>query len=134
MMKNNFFEICTRGFTLGCTIAALILCIKCIHQYSLNKDNSSVIFKNYHADESSLYPSISLCFGNLWEEDFNCKDADAYSKFLSGCQSEENDCKWDKSLSDLDYDNVTQNLLKFVVAEMTYFHCFFRKIDGVLTT
>ena len=120
-MKNNFFDISKLGFTISCTVAALYLSIRCIHEFSLNKDNSSVSFKNFHTDETSLYPSISLCFREFWKDNFDSKDA--YDNFLSGCQDVDDDkkCEWNESFANTNYNDVTKDLKEFIVAEATWF-------------
>ena len=119
-MKSNFFDISKLGFTVSCTVAALYLSIRCIHEFSLNKDNSSVSFKNFHADDTSLYPSISLCFREFWKDGFDSKDA--YDNFLSGCLYEDDSkCKWNESFANINYNDVTLDLKDFILAEMTVF-------------
>ena len=119
-MKNDVFDISKFGFTIGCTVAALYLSIKCIHQYSLNQDNSSVSFKTFHATDNSFYPSISLCFKDIWKDTF--KSASNYSNFLSGCQDlDDYECNWNESFANINYDDVTSDLKYFIIAEITFF-------------
>ena len=119
-MKSNLFDISKFGFTISCTIAALYLSIRCIHEFSLNKDNSSVSFKNFHADDTSFYPSISLCFRDFWNDSFGFKYD--YDNFLSGCQDEDEDkCKWNESFANTNYNDVTIDLKEFIIAEITFF-------------
>ena len=89
----------------------------------MNKDNSSVSFKTFHVDQKSLYPSISLCFGTVWKDESQIDlSVTSYQEFLSGCQElDEDECQWNASFSNANYDYVTDNLLEFVAAEMTYF-------------
>ena len=120
IMKSNFFDIFKFGFTISCTIAALYLSIRCIHEFSLNKDNSSVSFKNFHADDTSFYPSISLCFRDFWNDSFEFKEA--YGNFLSGCQDVDDDkCQWNESFAHINYNDVTIDLKEFIIAEFTSF-------------
>ena len=70
-MASPMFKTLQNIFTLSCIIATLCFTSKCIHQYMLNEDTSSVSFENFHAHEESLYPSVSLCFkGDIFKEDF----------------------------------------------------------------
>ena len=118
------FQIFKIAFTSGCVIASLAFVIKLIYEYSLNKDTSSLEFKAFHSDENAVYPSISLCFSeSIWKNIAEFNDT-KYSEFLSGCYtSDDGDCggTWDASFANVDYDNVTKNLVDYVVGEVTDF-------------
>ena len=119
MMSTNTFKPLERGFQFLCIVGALGFTAMVIHQYLLNKDNSSVYFKTFHTDETSLYPSISLCLDNIFKEGENNDD---YVKFLSGCEdADEDECTWNASYADIDYDEVTINLMDYVIGEHTEF-------------
>ena len=77
-------------------------------------------FKNFHADDTSFYPSISLCFRDFWEDNFESKDA--YGNFLSGCQDVDDEkCKWNESFAHINYNDVTIDLKEFIIAELLLF-------------
>ena len=85
----------------------------------MNKNTSSIAFKKFHSDANSLYPSISLCFRrNLYSEDQEFEFI--YEEFLSGCRDNPV-CVWNSSLANVDYDDVTTNLLDYIIAEGTKF-------------
>ena len=111
-------KIIKHGFTVSCIIAALYLTFLCIHQYTLDKDTSSIHFKDFHVDENSLYPSISLCFGDeIFIEGF---DGKKYEEFLSGCHYND-ECDWNSSYVNVDYDSVTKDYSRYILGERTYF-------------
>lgn len=84
----------------------------------MNKDTSYVNFKNFHEDENSLYPSVSLCFlDEIFVEGF---EAECYQHFLSGGEQNKQ-CTWNSSFADTDYDYVTINLVDYVIGEITTF-------------
>ena len=123
----KFFKNC---FTVACTSIAIYLCITCMHTYILDKDTSSVTFKNFHSDKSSLYPSATLCFSqpqNIFDEKLGTQFIDGYVAFLTGyttCNIDNNlewTCLWNDSFVDTDYDDVTINLLDYVIGEWTVF-------------
>ena len=86
----------------------------------LNEDTSSVNFKNFHGDENSLYPSVSLCFEFDILQRENA-DMGWYQSFLSGCEYYDDDCTWNASFADISYDDVTVNLMDYVLGERTEF-------------
>ena len=125
-ITDQLFKIFKNCFTIACIIAALYLCISCIYMYILDKDTSYINFKDFHSDRNSLYPSATLCFDrsqNIY--DSNLKDGFifGYEDFLSGCTANdyENSCVWNSSFSDTRYDDVTINLLDYVIGELTVF-------------
>ena len=120
-MSGQFFKFVKHCFITGCAIAALILISKCLYEYSLNKDTSSIAFKRFHSDANSLYPSISLCFKEkLYSLDKEDKFVQSYREFLSGCKDSP-DCIWNSSFANVDYDAVTTNLLDYIITEETTF-------------
>ena len=126
-------EILKKVFYIGCFIAAMYFFGSCIQEYVLNEDTSIVRFKSFHEDENSLYPSLTLCFGDFWRNadlEFSDLYIDTFQKYLSGCEGYPKDsvqfpgdseCTWNKSFENVDYDNVSIDLMDYVMAEMTVF-------------
>ena len=112
-------KVIKHGTTVSCILATLFLTITCVYEYLLNKNTSSIDFKDFHADESCFYPSITLCFSlkDIFINGFNGKQ---YQAFLSGCD-DSNDCNWNSSFSEVDYDSVTKRLSDYIIGEATYF-------------
>ena len=129
----KMIEILKKVFYIGCFIAAMYFFGSCIQEYALNEDTSIVRFKSFHEDENSLYPSLTLCFGDFWRDadlDFlDDLDFDAFEKYLSGCEGYPKDpfqyidyeCTWNKSYENVEYDKVSIDLMDYVMAEMTVF-------------
>ena len=133
----RIFKLFKNCFTVACTIIAVYLCITCMHTYILDKDTSSVDFKNFHSDSRSLYPSATLCFTGLqlflygklgYEFISGYEDFLLGSKFCDFDSSLEWTCLWNDSFVDTDYDDVTINLLDYVIGESTLFD------DGTYTS
>ena len=123
-------EILKKVFYIGCFIAAMYFFGSCIQEYVLNEDTSIVRFKSFHEDEDSLYPSLTLCFGDFWREELDYTYTDTFEKYLSGCEGYPKDpvecageweCTWNKSFENVEYDNVSMDLMDYVMAEMTVF-------------
>lgn len=82
----KFFKAC---FILFCIVGAMLMTVWLVYQYTLDKDVSSIDFKNYHNSDKELYPSITMCFGesdkfSLFKTTQGFNNS-AYVNFLSGC-------------------------------------------------
>ena len=49
-------------FHVLCLFSTACLIAKCIHQYLQDNDMSQVEYRKFHDMEGSIYPSVSLCF------------------------------------------------------------------------
>ena len=111
-MNVQWNKIFTNFYVFCCIIATIALISNCFHNFLMDRDTSQILFKMYHRDNNSIYPSVSLCFD--WpflgdrllglEHGIN---ATAYHEFLSGKI-------WDDRYTDLKYDNVTINLESYL--------------------
>ena len=94
-----------------CIIATIVLVAWSFYLYHLNDDVSRVDYKIFHAGEDDIYPSISLCFGNVFVEE-KLKDGgvskDLYIKFLKGEV-------FSDSMLRINYTNVTINPADFLL-------------------
>ena len=115
MENSNVFHINKHLFIFICTVAFLYLFISCIYEYTLDKDITVVKFKEFHAEEDNVQPSITLCFNDVFHELNNAPGSIDYPSFLNG--SNDRNCKWNASYSNLDYDNVTKNLFDYILGE-----------------
>ena len=110
------FKICKIIVIVVCIIATVYLSVNCLLEYLEDKDNSTVSYRNFHQQKDYLYPSVSLCFkSGIFKPNSN-----DYKEFLSGCQHNPA-CRWNSSLSWLDYDGMTKNLINYVIGEITIF-------------
>ena len=110
--KNRYKRTLLRLFYIHCLLAASGLICWCLYKYTKDEDVSLVNYKRYHSKENSIYPSLTLCFNNPF---LNEKlqsigegiNTTTYSKFLEGLH-------WDERLLNIDYDNVTIDLDKYL--------------------
>ena len=91
------------GYHGICLLATLLLVSWCIHLYQLDEDVSKIKYEKFHENSDKVYPSISMCFGNIFIPEklkYFGVNISAYKKFLKGhCFSED--------VLNVPYDNVT---------------------------
>ena len=78
----------------------IVYAVSSYNTFSTNDDLCEVNFKKFHADQESIYPSISLCFNSPFLKD-KLKDASEYEKFLLGRSDESG------RFSSIPYENVS---------------------------
>ena len=99
-------------FRTICTLAAILLIAYCIREYALDQDVTHIEYKKFHEDSEQIYPSITICFyepfipHKLIQIDSNIT-VSSYQNFLSGYE----DTNSDSLLGNIDYDNVSINLM-----------------------
>ena len=121
MVKSiNGLGITRYFFIVICIIGALYFTTRCIYEYTLDKDTSSVSYKKFHEDIDSLYPSVSLCFADTFRDDMGEIEKTKYVQFLSGCEGNP-DCVWNSTYANIDYDLVTKDLLDYIIGELILF-------------
>ena len=121
MVKSiNGIGITRYFFIVICIFGALYFTTRCIYEYTLDKDTSSVSYKKFHADSDSLYPSVSLCFADTFGDDIGEDEKIKYREFLSGCEDNP-DCVWNSTYANIDYDRVTKDLLDYIIGELIVF-------------
>ena len=70
-----------------CVLATVVLSSFCIHLYYLNEDVARVDYRQFDDNRNHIYPSISLCFGNIFVEEKlegHGVNQSIYLKFLKG--------------------------------------------------
>ena len=110
--SNRFKKIWMRLFHIICNLAALGLVCWCIYKFNKDNDVSLVQYKQYHGEKDNIYPSLTLCFTNPFLDDKlknigNGINVKTYSNYLQGLH-------WDDRLVNVDYDNVTIDLDKYL--------------------
>ena len=110
--KNRYKRTLLRLYYVHCLLAASGLISWCLYKYTKDDDVSLVNYKRYHSEENSIYPSLTLCFNNPFLNDKlqsigEGVNTTTYSKFLEGLY-------WDERLINIDYDNVTIDLDKYL--------------------
>jgi hypothetical protein len=97
-------------------VGAAVLIGKCIYHYSLNEDLTLTTYTEFHSDKDKIYPSISLCFGNLFKKEELAKYGVTkfdYANFLKGNN-------YSEGLSKIPYQNVTLNPIDYLLGIQIY--------------
>ena len=109
-----------------------------IYKFILNKDWSYGTYRNFHDDTSSRYPSLSVCLSDnenikLFKEGYSSADERksegqdvnntmiSYQNFLTGQCKNKDRCRWNKSLSEIDYDKVTLPIEDYILGAALFF-------------
>lgn len=111
------FSVVEKSFFLICVITTVGLTIYCIYQYSRNEDVSQISFKQYHEDEDSIYPAISLCLTDYLNRTV-LKDGSSekeYKNFMKGKS-------WSDEMSKIDYDDAIIDINDYILAIAQSFH------------
>ena len=95
-----------------CLLSVIVLNSWCYYKYNLDKDVSSLNYKFFNQDESSIYPSMSLCVVNPYIEHRLEKygkdvNSSSYAEYLLGKY-------WSNNMSAIVYDDVTIDLNEFI--------------------
>ena len=101
-----FFKFGVRIFHYICFAVTISLVVWQIYVYVQNNDISRVGYEKFHADEVDIYPSISLCFGDILLQDKldnHGINKSYYLDFLKGLV-------WDEKLLSINYSDVSINL------------------------
>ena len=106
-------RITSYGFRLVCSFATIIFVCYCLYEFSLNEDISQVSFQEFHANEDSIYPSLTVCLTPGFVDDAIAMYGDGissstYINFLDGQH-------WDDRMLHIDYDNVTTNFEDYLL-------------------
>ena len=99
-------KVALQIFHFICLAVTILLVVWQIFVYVQNNDVSRVGYKKFHSSASEIYPSVSLCFGDvLLQEKLNDYGVNKsyYLNFLKGLV-------WDEQLLYIKYDNVSTNL------------------------
>ena len=110
------YQYCTRFYHSICILATLSLVAWCISLYKKDYDVSKVDYRNFHATEHDVYPSFSLCFGDVLLENKLHEygvNKSLYLDFLKGIF-------WDKRLMGIDYENVSINPIDYMIGIEMY--------------
>ena len=55
-------------FNVLCILATISLVFWCLYEYSKNEDICEILFKRFHEDEESLYPDLTFCVADQFDE------------------------------------------------------------------
>ena len=69
-MLENKWKICPYKclFNVVCILTTMSLVFWCIYEYSKNEDICEILFKRFHQDEESLYPDLTFCVVDQFNE------------------------------------------------------------------
>ena len=101
-----FFKFGVRIFHNICFAVTIVLVVWQILVYVENNDISRVAYEKFHSDEVDIYPSLSLCFGDILLQeklDNHGVNKSYYLDFLKGQV-------WDEQLLKINYNDVSINL------------------------
>ena len=95
-----------------CWLATALLIAYNIYVYIQNHDVSRISDRKFHSTSKDIYPSISLCFGDVLDgKKLSSHDVNktAYWRFLTGIE-------WNKTLVDINFDDVSIDLKGHLLA------------------
>ena len=112
-MKNLKFKIAYYACLFVCTSATIGFISLCLIKYALNDDVSQVTFQEFHTNEESLYPSITICLSSiLYKQKLKSYgkgiNISTYTDFMNGEY-------WDDRMLKVDYDRVTLNFSNYLM-------------------
>ena len=112
VLEGNLKVLIKYIFQSLCLFSVIVLNSWCYYKYTLDKDISSLNYKFFNQDESSIYPSMSLCVVNPYIEHRLEKygkdvNSSSYAEFLLGKY-------WSNNMSTIVYDEVTIDLNDFI--------------------
>ena len=123
----NNIEYWVKSYQILCFTATLTTVSWCVYNFLLNEDVSLVGFQKFQANYENLYPMLTICIINpilnkkLKEYGMN-SNTSSYQSFLKGDI-------WDPALNDIDYNNVTIDLVDyFLYYEVVYMNLTYSKI------
>ena len=99
-----------------CLLFAAILSAKGIYQFSLDEDLTLTTYKDFHSDETSIYPSISFCSGSIFDEKKLNRYGVTSTKYMSFLKGH----NLSQDLSRIPYEYVTINPLDYLLGIEIY--------------
>ena len=99
------------SYQMICFIVAMVLIGRGIYLYSLDEDLTRTTYRHYHSNKNNIYPSISLCFGNIFQDTKLSKygtNSKEYEDFLKGVNVS-------RDLSNIPYELVTLNPIDYLL-------------------
>ena len=95
-----------------CLLLTSVLVGYSISVYVQNHDITRISNVKFHSSPKDIYPSISLCFGDILDKEkleAQGIDKTLYSRFLTGKH-------WNKTYLDVSFDEVSMDLKKYLLA------------------
>ena len=111
-----FYKRFVSFYQYSCVALSFILVLGVIYAYIQNYDISRVELVEFQSTKDRIYPSFSLCIGDiLWNDKLKEYGVDEhqYLRFLTGKT-------WDPRLIEIKYHNVSVDLLDYLLAVEMY--------------
>ena len=105
-----------RAYEYICLIVTILLVGYSIFVYVQNHDITKIGNKKYHFTSKDVYPSISICFGDVLDSkklEARGTNKTSYTSFLQGKI-------WSKLLLDINFEDVTIDLEDYLLAIEIY--------------
>lgn len=110
MEIHRFICYCKNIFCLLCMLLTLIAISSCVFSFLEDQDIASIEYERFHSSPDDIYPSLSLCFGNILDEkklsDYQMSKNE-YLNFLKGHRD-----YWNKSWVDIEFEKVSTELME----------------------
>ena len=114
--SNVFYKYFGQIYQYTCIAMSVGLVVWCISIYMQNNSISKVEYSKFQTTEEDIYPSFSLCFGDILLQEklaLHGVEEQQYLDFLKGKI-------WEDRLIDIDYHEVSVNLTDYLVAIEMY--------------
>ena len=114
--KSRSFQSLEYVYHIACFIGAVVLIGRCVYIYHLDEDLNTTSYKTFHSNQDSIYPSINLCFGDIWKEEklyLYGTSAANYKQYLKGELFSHN-------LSLIPFQDVTNDPLDYLLGIQMY--------------
>ena len=106
----------SKAYVHICWLLTILLVGCSISLYIQNDDITRMRNAKFHSTERDIYPSISICFGNVLDEeklDARGINKNSYLSFLTGKE-------WNKTFFDVNFDEVSIDLEHYLLAMEVY--------------
>ena len=67
-MSSKASDYLSRAYHAICILGTIALIIWCIYMYALDEDMTMIQMEKFHTKPDYIYPSISLCASNIFDE------------------------------------------------------------------
>jgi hypothetical protein len=123
-------------FNILCLCTTISVVFWCCYEYSQNDDVCEILFKRFHGDDESVYPDLTFCVPDQFDETALKKynenfTADTYRKFLSGS------IPWDERYLNVNFSEVSMPLQDYMIEtciQYSHFDKTCEKIETIVTS
>ena len=111
-MKDKYWKIFLLTFAVLCWTSTISSIFYWIYLFSLNEDLTILDYKRYYYDESSAYPTLSLCLKNPFNQrklEERNTNVESYLEFLEGKY-------YSKDMWEYDYKDIVLDISEHVIS------------------